>query len=235
MMASSTNLSGFKNRGGKLIIVQGVSDPVFSLQNTIDWWNEVDKVNGGRLSDFMRLFGVPGMNHCSGGPATDQFDAFTALVNWVEKNTPPASITATAGPASPWPNRTRPLCPYPEQARYKGSGSIEDAANFSCRRPSSGQALFHKTRNIKSPLVLARLGQIVCGLHPQPHVRAPSQGLFEPERQLGADRRLALRHLVELAARNSHGLRGRRDTQVQRLEVRFRELTRMNWILHRHV
>lgn len=135
MMASSTDLSGFKNRGGKLIIVQGVSDPVFSLQNTIDWWNDVDKANGGRASDFVRLFAVPGMNHCAGGPATDQFDAFTALVNWVEKNTPPASIPAAAGPASPWPGRTRPLCPYPEQSRYKGSGSVEQAANFSCRRP----------------------------------------------------------------------------------------------------
>ncbi len=86
-----------------------------------------------KAADFVRLFAVPGMNHCSGGPSTDQFDAFTALVNWVEKSTPPDSIIAKAGVATPWPGRTRPLCAWPKQARYNGSGSIEDAANFSCR------------------------------------------------------------------------------------------------------
>jgi feruloyl esterase len=73
------------------------------------------------------------MNHCGGGPATEQFDAFTALTNWVEKGTAPEKIVATAGQNSPWPARTRPLCAYPKQARYKGSGSIEDAANFVCQ------------------------------------------------------------------------------------------------------
>lgn len=133
MMASSTDLSAFKNRGGKLLIVQGVSDPVFSINNTIGWWNDVNKANSGAAASFVRLFAVPGMNHCSGGPATDQFDAFTALVNWVEKNTAPDKIVATAGAATPWPGRTRPLCVYPQQARYNGSGSIEEAGNFSCR------------------------------------------------------------------------------------------------------
>jgi feruloyl esterase len=132
MKANSTDLSSFNKRGGKLIIVQGVSDPVFSIKDTINWWTEVDRLNGGHAADFVRLFGVPGMNHCSGGPATDQFDAFTALVNWVEKSTAPDRIVATAGNASPWPGRTRPLCPYPQQSRYKGTGSIEDATNFVC-------------------------------------------------------------------------------------------------------
>ena len=81
MMASSTDLAAFKNRGGKLIIVHGVSDPVFSIKDTMNWWTEVNRANNGRADDFVRLFAVPGMNHCSGGPATDQFDAFTALVN----------------------------------------------------------------------------------------------------------------------------------------------------------
>jgi hypothetical protein len=133
MMASSTDLSAFKNRGGKLVIVQGVSDPVFSINNTIGWWNDVNKANSGAATNFARLFAVPGMNHCAGGPATDQFDAFTALVNWVEKDTAPDKIVATAGAATPWPGRTRPLCAYPQQARYNGSGSIEEAGNFSCR------------------------------------------------------------------------------------------------------
>src|SRR5580704_10169458 len=133
MMASSTDLSAFKNRGGKMVMVHGVSDPVFSIKDTIHWWNDVNKVNNGAAADFVRLFAVPGMNHCAGGPATDQFDAFTALVTWVEKSTAPAKIVATAGPATPWPGRTRPLCAFPLQARYNGSGSIEEAGSFTCR------------------------------------------------------------------------------------------------------
>jgi hypothetical protein len=132
MRANSTDLAAFRRRGGKLVIVHGASDPVFSIHDTIHWWNEVNRVNNGTAADFVRLFAVPGMNHCAGGPATDQFDAFGALVNWVEKGKAPDAIVATAGPASPWPGRTRPLCVYPRQAHYKGSGSIEDAANFSC-------------------------------------------------------------------------------------------------------
>src|SRR5579864_301007 len=133
MMASSTDLSAFKNRGGKLLIVHGVSDPVFSINDTISWWNDVNRLNNGSASDFVRLFAVPGMNHCGGGPATDQFDAFTALTNWVEKGSAPDRIVATAGQNSPWPGWTRPLCSYPQQARYKGSGSTEDASNFVCQ------------------------------------------------------------------------------------------------------
>jgi feruloyl esterase len=133
MSASSTNLAAYKAHGGKLIIVQGVSDPVFSINDTIRWWNQVDAAFQGKASDFVRLYAVPGMNHCQGGPATDQYDAFGALVNWVEKNTPPSSIVAAAGPASPWPGRTRPLCAYPQQARYSGSGSIESAGSFVCK------------------------------------------------------------------------------------------------------
>ncbi len=138
MMASSTDLAPFKSRGGKLMIVHGVSDPVFSIKDTINWWTAVNRINSGRADEFVRLFAVPGMNHCAGGPATDQFDAFAALVNWVEKGGAPDRIVATAGNASPWPGRTRPLCAFPKQARYKGSGSIEDAANFTCAEPSAG-------------------------------------------------------------------------------------------------
>src|SRR5262249_27786624 len=75
MMASSTDLSAFKSRGGKLLIVHGVSDPVFSIKDTINWWMEVNRANNGHAEEFVRLFAVPGMNHCAGGPATDQFDA----------------------------------------------------------------------------------------------------------------------------------------------------------------
>ncbi len=133
MKADSTDMSVFKNRGGKMVIVQGVSDPIFSIKDTINWWTDLNRANNGSAGDFVRLFAVPGMNHCAGGPATDQFDAFAALVNWVEKGQAPDSIVAKAGTATPFPGRTRPLCAWPKQARYNGSGNIEDAANFSCR------------------------------------------------------------------------------------------------------
>jgi Tannase and feruloyl esterase len=137
--ARSPHLEKFRARGAKMIVPQGASDPVFSLNDTLAWYREVDKLNGGTAADFVRVFPVPGMAHCGGGPATDQFDAFGALVNWVEKGVAPDRIVAKAGPASPWPGRTRPLCPYPEVARYAGSGSMEHAANFVCRKPPAGQ------------------------------------------------------------------------------------------------
>lgn len=130
--ARSPHLEAFRARGGKLIVPQGASDPVFSLNDTLAWYREVDALEHGTAASFVRVFPVPGMAHCNGGPATDEFDAFAALVAWVEKGTAPARILARAGRGSPWPGRTRPLCPYPKIARYKGSGSIEDAANFRC-------------------------------------------------------------------------------------------------------
>jgi Tannase and feruloyl esterase len=133
MKADSTDLKAFKNRGGKLMIAQGVSDPVFSILDTIEWWTEVDDANRGRAAEFVRLFAVPGMNHCAGGPSTDQFDAFGALVNWVEKGVAPDRIVATAGVSTPWPGRTRPLCSYPKYAHFTQSGDPEAAKNFECR------------------------------------------------------------------------------------------------------
>jgi hypothetical protein len=133
MQASSTDLSAFRKHGGKLLITHGVSDPIFSVNDTISWVNDVNKINKGKASEFVRFFAVPGMNHCGGGPSTDRYDAFSALVAWVETKAAPERIVATAGPMTPWPGRTRPLCQYPAFAQYKGSGSIEDAANFVCK------------------------------------------------------------------------------------------------------
>ena len=133
MQASSTDLSAFSKHGGRLLITHGVSDPIFSVNDTIAWLTEVDKLNKGKAAEFVRFFAVPGMNHCGGGPSTDRYDAFNALVAWVENKTAPERIVATAGPMTPWPGRTRPLCEYPAFARYKGTGSTEDAANFVCK------------------------------------------------------------------------------------------------------
>jgi hypothetical protein len=131
--AKATDLSAFRRRGGKLIVPHGVSDPVFSIHDTRRWWEAVNAASGGRAADFARLFAVPGMNHCGGGPATDRYDCLAAIVDWVERGVAPARLLATAGAATPWPDRTRPLCPYPQVARYAGTGSIEDAASFACR------------------------------------------------------------------------------------------------------
>ena len=140
-----TNLEALKSRGAKILLYHGVSDAIFSHDDTAAWINRVNESQGGKASNFARYFPIPGMNHCSAGPATDQFDALTPLVNWVERGQAPERIIATArgaGNAAPanleipkdWsPTRTRPLCAYPQVARYNGSGSLEDAASFSCK------------------------------------------------------------------------------------------------------
>jgi hypothetical protein len=138
MTALSTDLSAFKKHGGRMIIYHGNSDGVFSPHDTISWYEAMDKRMNGKAQSFVRLFLVPGMGHCGGGPGTTQFDAFMSLVDWVQNGIAPDSITATAPDGTPWPGRTRPLCPYPEQARYKGSGSIEDQSSFICKPPAHG-------------------------------------------------------------------------------------------------
>lgn len=131
--AQSTDLSAFRARGGKLIVPHGVSDPVFSLDDTLAWYGRVDKAMDGHAGDTVRVFAVPGMNHCQGGPATDSYDAFAALADWVEHRAAPERIVAKAGPMTPWPGRTRPLCAFPKAAHYDGHGDVEKAESFSCQ------------------------------------------------------------------------------------------------------
>lgn len=140
-----TQLSALKQRGAKVMVYHGVSDPIFSANDTASWYEGVRSNNGSDASNFARYYPVPGMSHCSVGPATDQFDMLTPLVNWVEKGQAPDSVIAgvrTAGnvagpnpdvPASWSANRTRPLCAYPKVARYNGTGDIESASSFSCK------------------------------------------------------------------------------------------------------
>ncbi len=135
-----TNMSALRNRGGKVLAYHGVSDPIFSVSDTEAWFKNLQNA-----SSMARFYRVPGMGHCSGGPAADQFDMLTPLVSWVEKGTAPEQVVASvrgagnAGgvnadvPATWAANRTRPLCPYPKVAKYNGSGSIELAASFTCQ------------------------------------------------------------------------------------------------------
>ena len=127
-----TNLSTFSGRGGKLLFYHGLSDPWFSPLDTLGYYEKMAKANGGldQVENWSRIYLVPGMSHCGGGPATlDNFDMLTAVVNWVEKGTPPDSVTATG---KDFPGRSRPLCAYPKHAQYKGSGDPQDAASFVC-------------------------------------------------------------------------------------------------------
>jgi feruloyl esterase len=131
--ARSSDLTAFAKRKGRMIVVQGVSDPVFSIHDTLTWLGEVEQRSQGQAGAFVRVFPVPGMTHCGGGDATDQYDVLAPLVKWVEEGQAPDAMIARAGANSPWPGRTRPLCPFPEVARYQGSGSAEEAASFACR------------------------------------------------------------------------------------------------------
>ena len=148
LSATDPNLKPFKARGGKLIIYHGWSDVAIPPLGTIHYYNTVESAMGARETDaFVRLFMVPGMQHCGGGPgpnsfgdsgtATDaQHDIYQALELWVEKGTPPEKIIATKYVSDFNPAQgvkmTRPLCPFPQVAKYKGTGDTNDAANFVC-------------------------------------------------------------------------------------------------------
>ncbi|HXF38688.1 MAG TPA: tannase/feruloyl esterase family alpha/beta hydrolase [Blastocatellia bacterium] len=157
--AIDPNLKAFKARGGKLILYHGWSDAALPPVNTINYFQSVVAKMGQRdTSSFVRLFMVPGMQHCAGGPGPSSFGAFVssaqsdaqhdmsvAIERWVEDGFAPDQVIASKrqglDPKSP-ATRTRPLCPYPQVARYKGSGSTDDAANFVCimEKPAPGQS-----------------------------------------------------------------------------------------------
>ncbi len=141
-----SRLDTLRDRGGKMIVVHGASDGVFSVDDTKAWYDALDaSYKKEEANRFARLFLVPGMGHSRGGPATDQYDALSALIAWVEGGEAPDRIVASArGIGNPggsntelpvgWsPTRTRPLCPYPLVARFK-SGDPEVADSFACKK-----------------------------------------------------------------------------------------------------
>jgi feruloyl esterase len=132
--ATNPDLSGFRARGGKLLMYFGWADTALPPVMAIDYYLKAVGTNGLTTPDFFRLFMVPGMFHCRGGVGTDRFDAMTALINWVENGIAPATITASRVDKDKVV-RTRPLCPYPFVARYSGSGSQDELANFACKAP----------------------------------------------------------------------------------------------------
>jgi len=134
--SDNPELAAFRDAGGKMMVFHGVSDPVFSVNDTADWYAKLDANNGGKASEFARFYPVPGMTHCSGGPAVEGFDMFSDLVAWVENGTAPQAVTATARASNrdlpkAMAGISRPLCPAPQVARYTG-GDAGMAESFTC-------------------------------------------------------------------------------------------------------
>jgi feruloyl esterase len=130
------NLQDFFRRGGRLLQYHGWNDSGISPLNSIDYYNSVLALIGssGKVRDSYRLFMVPGMDHCGGGDAPNTFDLIRVIEEWVEAGKAPERIIASQlknGSVI----RTRPLCPFPQVVKYKGTGSTDDAANFRCALP----------------------------------------------------------------------------------------------------
>ena len=130
------HLASFAKHGGKLLIYHGWADQQVAPGSSIEFYKSVVGLSGDpkQASNWIRLFMVPGMAHCSGGEGPDTFDKISVIEQWVEQGKAPAQIIAahqTAGKI----DRTRPLCPYPQVARYNGTGNIDEASNFTCRSP----------------------------------------------------------------------------------------------------
>jgi hypothetical protein len=132
--ATDPDLASFRGRGGKLLMYFGWADTALTPHMAVDYYEKALVANGPDTRDFFRLFMVPGMFHCRGGVGPDRFDAMTAVIDWVERGVVPQSLTATRVEDGK-PVRTRPLCPYPQVARYGGAGSVDAAASFACTDP----------------------------------------------------------------------------------------------------
>jgi feruloyl esterase len=134
--AIDPNLSAFQAHGGKLVMYHGWGDQLIAPENSVNYYKSVEATMDGakKTGEFARLFMVPGMMHCKGGDGPTTFDALSAVEKWREQGVAPAKIIASKSEAGKVVE-TRPLCPYPQAAIYKGSGDSNDAANFVCGIP----------------------------------------------------------------------------------------------------
>ena len=129
--AVNPDLRGFEGHGGKLLLYAGWRDTGITPENTVLYYETVLEEMGPAQDDWLRLFLAPGMGHCRGGPGVNTFDTLTALERWREQGVAPAEMSAT----NPESGLARPLCPYPEYAKYSGHGDLKDARNWSCAAP----------------------------------------------------------------------------------------------------
>lgn len=132
--AEDLDLSGFTSRGGKLILWHGWSDPALNALATIDYVERLG-TRATSLRDQVRLFLLPGVLHCAGGPGPDRVNWVQAISTWVERREAPERLTAAKMGSEGKPTRTRPVCAYPARAVYQGKGSTEEEASFACRAP----------------------------------------------------------------------------------------------------
>ena len=132
--AKNPDLSKFSKHGGKLIMTYGWADSILQPMMGVNYYEQALAKNGPDTPEFFRLFMAPGMAHCGGGIGPDRHDSMTAVIDWVEKGKMPESMLASRV-VNDQVVRTRPLCPYPQVARYSGEGSIDEAANFRCVTP----------------------------------------------------------------------------------------------------
>jgi feruloyl esterase len=130
--AVNPDLSGFKAHGGKLLLYHGWDDTAISPGNAINYYDSVLKKMGGKQDNWVRLFMAPGMQHCGGGPGPNQINYMAVMERWRENNVAPDTMTAYHV-TNNRVDMTRPLCPYPQVATYKATGSVNDAANFTCK------------------------------------------------------------------------------------------------------
>jgi hypothetical protein len=128
------NLSGFRDAGGKLLTWQGQYDQLIPTQNIVDYRNRVDAVMGGnaKVDDFYRLFLLPGVQHCGGGPGLQPVDPLSALVNWVEEGKAPATLATATTTSTGTVTATRNACAYPRIAQYIGYGDTTTAGSYRC-------------------------------------------------------------------------------------------------------
>jgi feruloyl esterase len=130
--ATDPDLSGFRDRGGKLLMWFGWADPALNPRVAIEYYESVLKKMGLSTREFFRFYLNPGVFHCGGGVGCDSIPQLATVIDWVEQGKAPERIIASRREGASV-TRTRPLCPYPQTARYKGSGSIDDAASFECK------------------------------------------------------------------------------------------------------
>jgi len=135
MTTTNSDLKDFFARGGKLLLWHGWTDGLIPAQNSITYYESVLVTSGAEAKTSMRLFMLPGVDHCNGGEGTYRMDALSVIDAWVESGQAPERIVAQR-PLQGGAQRTRPLCPYPRVARYRGQGSTDDERNFECRAPA---------------------------------------------------------------------------------------------------
>ena len=134
LSTDNPDLTAFRDRGSKLILWHGLADQLIYPQGTMDYYKRVQQQMGGadKTSSFARLFLAPGVGHCGGGAGPQPGGQLDAMVHWVEDNKAPETLQATKRDQTGKPIRTRPLCQYPLVAKYKGSGSTDEASSFTC-------------------------------------------------------------------------------------------------------